>query len=97
MRIAGDGRARLFLLRDSLVDRDRSLEEARKPLCTEEEIEGYVWNSKVKKEEPIKQDDHGCDALRYLVAAVDDIGLDPSAAQRVVTYDAGAGYGISPI
>jgi phage terminase large subunit len=94
-RKAGDGRARIFLLRDSLVDRDIELEESKKPINTEEEIEGYVWNDKVKKEEPVKANDHGCDAMRYLVCLVDDIALDPARIPQMVTYD--NNFRISPI
>lgn len=65
MRPAGDGRARLFLLRDSLVQRDYDLAEAKKPTCTEEEIEGYVWQTG-SKEAPVKEDDHGNDTMRYM-------------------------------
>lgn len=75
---AGDGEPRLFLLRDSLVTRDPLLVEAKRPTCTEEEIEAYVWDGarsqkygQVLLEEPLKRDDHGCDALRYLVMHVD--------------------------
>ncbi len=73
LRVAGDGRPRLFLLRDSLVERDARLDEAKKPCCTEEEMDSYVWKEDRAglKEEPLKQDDHGNDALRYMVAHVD--------------------------
>lgn len=73
-RPAGDGRPRLFLLRDSLVERDPELVDAKKPTCTVEELPGYVWDvrpGKPPKEEPVKEDDHGCDQLRYLVAERD--------------------------
>jgi PBSX family phage terminase large subunit len=75
-RPAGDGKPRLTLLRDSLVERDPALEEAKKPCCTEEEIPGYVWavkpgNASGLKEEPVKENDHGADALRYMVAERD--------------------------
>lgn len=76
---AGDGRPRLFLLRDSLVARDERLVEAKKPLCTEQEIDGYVWaktaDGRPVKEEPVKVDDHGADALRYAVAYADGLGV----------------------
>ncbi|TDC28495.1 terminase [Micromonospora sp. 15K316] len=74
MRQAGDGRPRLFLMRDTLVERDPQLVEARKPLCLADEIPGYVWDKdrdgKVK-EQPSKEDDHGCDTMRYVIAHVD--------------------------
>lgn len=67
---AGDGKPRLFLFRDALVDRDMNLEAGKQPVRTEDEFGGYVWNDKVRKEEPVKQDDHGLDAARYAVMAV---------------------------
>src|SRR5690606_26830771 len=37
LRTEGDGRPRLMILRDALVERDPELAEARKPTCTAEE------------------------------------------------------------
>jgi PBSX family phage terminase large subunit len=75
LRAAGDGKPRLFLFRDALVERDATLDQRRRPLCTEEEVPGYVWapgpDGKASKEEPLKLDDHGCDAMRYAVAYED--------------------------
>jgi PBSX family phage terminase large subunit len=74
LRSNGDKRARLFLLRDSLVEVDAALKENHKPTSTEEEIEGYIWKAGAKKdekEEPVKENDHGCDATRYMVAHLD--------------------------
>lgn len=74
LRDAGDGRRRLYLFRDALVERDPELDDAKRPASTEEEIEGYVWdvgNGRKKGEEPVKRDDHGADCLRYLVAHFD--------------------------
>jgi len=70
LRVAGDGRPRLFLLRGAVVDRDDALLDRAKPTCTEDELPGYVWDStpgNVPKETPVKVDDHGCDAMRYMV------------------------------
>ena len=77
LRKAGDGRPRIFYLRDSLVQVDPALAEAHRPTCTEEEFESYVWdqsNGRNRGEEPVKEHDHGCDMTRYLVAHVDSIG-----------------------
>jgi PBSX family phage terminase large subunit len=78
LRVAGDGRPRLCLLRDSLVERDDALEAAKKPWCTEQEFDGYVWpkgqDGKPVKEEPVKLNDHGMDCARYSVAYVDELG-----------------------
>lgn len=77
LKTAGDGRPRLFIMRDALVERDKGLDEAKKPCCTEEEITGYVWAVKpggTSLEVPLKEGDHGMDAARYMVAARDLIG-----------------------
>lgn len=78
LRKAGDGKPRLFLLRDSLDERDPDLNERKKPCCTEEEIGGYCWNTssgRRKGEEPVKENDHGVDSLRYVVAGLDLGGI----------------------
>ncbi len=66
-----DGKPRLFLLRDSLVEVDPSLRETRKPICTEDEMPGYVWQNKSTKEQPVKEFDHGMDTMRYGVMHLD--------------------------
>lgn len=70
-----DGRPRMFFFRDALVEIDDSLDQARKPLNTEQEFPGYVWQKDTSgrpvKEEPVKVDDHGVDATRYAVMYVD--------------------------
>jgi phage terminase large subunit len=74
LRPAGDGRPSIGFLRDSLVQRDQDLVDAAKPGCTVEEIVGYVWDTgagKAPKETPLKVDDHGMDAGRYVVAEQD--------------------------
>lgn len=75
LRQADDGKPRLVLLRDSLVERDPRRDEMRRPACTEEEFDTYVWDERTAagglREAPVKQDDHGMDNLRYLVMAFD--------------------------
>lgn len=71
LKLAGDGRPRLLLLRDAVVFRDKTLAEAGKPTSSTEEILGYVWSDTQRKEEPVKQDDHGMDAMRYFIAHQD--------------------------
>lgn len=72
-----DGKPRLFLCMDALVKRDKELADKKKPTCTIDEIVGYIWdrgttiaqnNGKPPKELPVKADDHGMDAMRYMVA-----------------------------
>lgn len=74
LRPAGDGKPRLFVMRDSLVERDPELVEAKRPTCTAEEFPGYVWDTgvgKAPKEQPLKVDDHGMDCVRYCVSQLD--------------------------
>ena len=83
LRKAGDGRPRLFVFRSATVARDVRLVEAKKPASTVEEIPGYVWApplpNRAPKEEPRKIDDHGCDAMRYMVAQIDGLGTYSAA------------------
>ena len=71
LTIAEDGKPRIYFLRDSIIEIDQSLVEAKKPWCTEQEFADYVWSNKANKEAPVKENDHGMDAVRYLVAHVD--------------------------
>lgn len=78
MRVAGDGKPRLMIMRDCTVKRDRTLVDAKKPAATAEEIPGYVWLNNDKKEDTVeKTGDHGADAMRYLC-----MHLDPPGRQR---------------
>ncbi len=71
LAIAGDGRPRLMIFRDALVERDAALEEAKLPCCTAEEFDGYVWpkggDGKPLKETPVDLNNHGMDTTRYAV------------------------------
>lgn len=83
MRAAADGRPRMFFLRDSVVYRDPELVNARKPAATVEELPGYIWlpdgtGRATTKEQPLKKDDDGADAMRYLIVA-----RDPGTRPRV--------------
>lgn len=97
LRIAGDGKPRLFIFEDDVVEEDPLLEMERKPMGLIQEFAGYVW-AKVKsdgatKEEPVKLNDHGLDALRYAVAEVDDISSQkieawsPETVRKAFSYD----------
>lgn len=52
-----------------LVERDEKSADDRKPVSTEEEVGGYVWDD--NKESPVKENDDGADTLRYAVAHFD--------------------------
>lgn len=85
LKVQGDGKPRLYFVRGALVKLDESLSEAHKPTCTDDEISEYVWqkyaDGKPDKEQPLKVNDHGCDATRYLVAYVDKIGQKQTPAR----------------
>jgi phage terminase large subunit len=88
LRDAGDGKPRLFILRDALVEIDTSLDAGKRPTCTLEEFPGYVWreskDGRAEYEEPLKVNDHGMDALRYAVMYVDS-AVQPAGG--TVDYD----------
>lgn len=74
MRVRRDGRPRLFLMRDAHVPGsiDYSLVDDAKPMRTEDELDGYVWDPK-RPDQPLKENDHGVDAARYAVAYADNV------------------------
>jgi phage terminase large subunit len=76
LKVQGDGRARLYVFRDALLDRDSEMDAASLPIGMAEEVSGYVWavkpgNNGGLKEEPEKRNDHSMDAGRYVVAERD--------------------------
>lgn len=75
LRKAGDGKSRLFYLRDSLVSRDQKLADKFKPTSTLDEFGLYVWpvakDGKPIKEVPVDDNNHGMDQLRYAVMYAD--------------------------
>jgi len=75
-----DGKPRIYLCEDAVIEVDKALADAKKPTSTLEEVVGYIWdrgtalaqnNGKPPKEVPVKEDDHGMDAMRYMVAERD--------------------------
>ncbi len=89
------GHPGFYILRDSLVDVDKDLEGEGKPVKTEDEFDGYVWDQKLarseksnsKKDElPIDLNNHGMDNVRYAIAFADSIAVDPQdEAECVLT------------
>ncbi len=65
---------RLFVARNSLRMEDMNLAALHQPVSLENELPGYIWADKVAKEVPVKERDHGCDAMRYVVCYVDEVG-----------------------
>ena len=74
-RLALDDRGQpdLYFMEGARVHRpDFGLVQDDKPLKTIDEIPGYIWNEdKPEVDEPEKETDHGCDAMRYLVYSLD--------------------------
>lgn len=87
-----DGIPRLFVIADSLAARDQVLKDAERPTCLEDEIPGYVYakspDGRWIKEQPApKQDDHACDALRYLCRHADRLHVEER--KEIPKYGAG--------
>jgi PBSX family phage terminase large subunit len=84
-RLDSRGRPRILFFKNATVMRDASLVEAKKPASTVEELPGYVWRDRkpgqlaIRADEPLKENDHGMDAARYLIAQVD---LQPKSRMR---------------
>lgn len=90
----------IFIVRDALVSEDKTLQDAGSPYNTEQEFDGYVWDTKIhtlaKKDElPVDKDNHGMDALRYIVAFLDSLADDPQEQDGYLLYDE-EDYIISP-
>ncbi|MCK5645097.1 MAG: hypothetical protein KAJ19_30130 [Gammaproteobacteria bacterium] len=71
LAVAGDGKPRLFIVRDSLRQPDALLQSEKHPYAVEQEFPGYVWANKKAMEQPVKEYDDGLDMVRYTVAYVD--------------------------
>lgn len=87
LQTAQDGRARLYILRSARTSQDESLRGRRLPTCTAEEFPEYTWAVRPgsgggqMKEEPVKQNDHGLDTLRYVIYR-----LDMARSRKVYTW-----------
>lgn len=87
-----DGKPRIFFCAEALIEKDPLLADAKKPTCALEEVVGYIWDrgtakaqndGKPPKEEPVKENDHAMDALRYMIAERD---LRNRPRVRSITY-----------
>lgn len=80
LEVQEDGKPRLFLCRDTVTKPDQRLIDANKPCRTSDEILEYVWDNRVVsgtgtfKDKPLKNSDHGMDAMRYVVTHIDIVG-----------------------
>jgi hypothetical protein len=81
-----DGTRGFYILRDCLrFGREPKLVEESRPWCTHQEFAGYCYpvreDGKPIKDEPIKLNDHGCDATRMMaVYWRDHVGYEQSAS-----------------
>lgn len=76
MRKAGDGRPRIYVVRDAVHGRDDVGAAQKRPRGFLGEVKGYVWQTErgtdgIPKEVPKKEHDHAMDAARYAVAHLD--------------------------
>lgn len=86
MKQKADGSRGLYMLRDCQVfgKEPRLIEEAR-PTCAHMEIPGYVYpvreDGKAIRDEPLKVNDHACDAMRMMAVYIrDHVGYEATAA-----------------
>jgi phage terminase large subunit len=74
LKLAGDSKPRLVVMRDTVSHRDEDLVAHKLPASTVEEFESYIWDTRHgqrRGESPVKEADHGMDAMRYMVAYCD--------------------------
>lgn len=73
LRVFKDGKPRLFIFNNSLteVDQNLLLADGKPAYCLEMEFGTYHWADNKRKEEPVKENDHALDALRYAIMSVD--------------------------
>lgn len=75
LRPAADGKPRLRIFNNCLVEVDPDLQERKKPTTILEEFPAYVWAesvvNKMEREVPLKLNDHSMDGARYMVAYIE--------------------------
>lgn len=89
LKIQPDGRARLYVFENALVEADSTLYKDTPgdsgPVSTEQEFTNYIWpkgaDGKSNKEVPLDLYNHGMDMLRYMVMGLDN--YDPHGGIHV--------------
>lgn len=91
-----DGLPGIMILSDALIGEDKELKDGGDPYSTITEIDGYVWDVKTnrlvnsKKDEiPLDLNNHGMDAMRYMVAFIDSLADDPEDVDGLMLYEGG--------
>lgn len=75
LKVQDDGKPRMYVVEDALTESDPELYREYPgdlhPCCTEHEFPVYVWgkskDGKANKEVPVDLNNHGMDAMRYMV------------------------------
>ena len=81
LKVQPDGKPRLFVMRGATVEEDWRLVDEKRPTSTLDEFSAYVWNDKVAKDEPLKINDHGMDAMRYAAMYLDGANAGPAVIE----------------
>ena len=86
LKVRNDGKPSLYIVRDALIERDETRRAVFRSTSTEEEFAGYIYpeakQGKSEEEKPVKVDDHGMDALRYMVMYLDGVTYAPLKETR---------------
>lgn len=80
LKVQGDDKPRLYVVEDACIEYDRGLYREYAgdlfPCSTEHEFPLYSWpesvDGKVNKEKPLDLNNHGMDAMRYMVMHLDN-------------------------
>lgn len=86
LRPAGDGKPRFLYFEDCLKERDEELARTKRPVGSIAEFNVYVWKKGAdgsQQEEPVKENDHGMDCDRYMIAHLD---LQPGGVAYVKSF-----------
>lgn len=90
LKIQGDGKPRLYIVEDALVEIDLSLRDKGLPTCTLEEFGSYSWPSskpdRNDKEVPIDAYNHGMDAARYMAMHLEQSGMSQEALDQLTQW-----------
>lgn len=76
LSVGGNQKARIYFFEGALISPDASLLREKKLYSTIQEMDVYAYEptkNDISKEEPIKKDDHGMDAMRYAVTYIDNL------------------------
>ncbi len=73
-----NGKPSLYIVRSALVERDQALVDTKRPTCTVDEFDCYIWKKHrdgIEKDEPVDRDNHGMDTMRYATMSLNSGGF----------------------